>query len=415
MRGNTPFPENEITHLRQMGEQVARIARSERMAVIRRRWRDVNELRIPDRAPVWCKPIGCWKELLPEEALTCTDPFLRDIERTLRQVLIKEEIGDDSIVNPWYDVQRRFDVTPANTWGIDIGRHVSDTDGGAWGYDPPIKTADDLTRLAMPRFRYNAAATERTLERTASVLGDTLPVRLRTGGAFGLLRSATIGHPVADLLGLNEMMLMMATEPETVHRITRHVAKAIRQSNQYLAREGLLTRNNDEPMSYSDDFGPPPSPHGHLSLANLWCAANSQEYDQVSPAMWREFCLEYQWPLLREFGRTIYGCCENLTRKIDDVLRIPNLRVFVCSAWTHLDTVLEKTGRRYVIMWRQKASDVVMPHGLDEIRRDLDAGTRRLRGRSYQVVLRELQTLAGHPNRLREWTRLAIEASEKYG
>jgi len=29
-------------------------------------------------------------------------------------------------------------------------------------------------------------------------------------------------------------------------------------------------------------------------------------------------------------------------------------------------------------------------------------------------VLRELQTLAGHPDRLHEWTRFAKEAAEKY-
>jgi hypothetical protein len=31
-----------------------------------------------------------------------------------------------------------------------------------------------------------------------------------------------------------------------------------------------------------------------------------------------------------------------------------------------------------------------------------------------QIVLRELQTLSGHPNRLHEWTRAAIEMAAKY-
>jgi hypothetical protein len=34
--------------------------------------------------------------------------------------------------------------------------------------------------------------------------------------------------------------------------------------------------------------------------------------------------------------------------------------------------------------------------------------------RPFQVVLRELETLAGHPDRLHRWTRLAIEAAETY-
>ncbi len=406
--------ENEKTHVRRLAEQVARLAASDRMQAIRQRWCDVNELRRPDRAPVWCKPVGCWNELLPEDHLVCRHPLLRGIERTLRQALIKDDIGDDSIVQPWYDVARCFDVVPENIWGVDIGHHVSGIEGGAWGYDPPIKTAEDLARLRQPQFSYNPEKTARRLADTEAILGDILPVRPRCGSAFSQIMSVTIGKSVADLLGMAEMMLMMAMTPEIVHQVTRHVADAVDKSNRYLVNQGLLDRNNDAPMTFCDDFGPEPGGDGRLRLENLWCAANSQEYDQVSPAMWREFCLEYQLPLLAKFGRVAYGCCENLTQKLDDVLRIPNLRLLVCSAWTNLDVVLEKSGPEHVIMWRQKASDIVMPDSLDGIRRDLDDGTRKLKGRPYQIVLRELQTLAGHPGRLKDWTRLAIDAAERH-
>jgi hypothetical protein len=142
--------------------------------------------------------------------------------------------------------------------------------------------------------------------------------------------------------------------------------------------------------------------------------ANSQEFDQVSPAMWEEFCLNYQKPILARFGLVGYGCCENLTHKIDRVLSIPNLRIFVCSAWTDLRTVLEKVGQDYCIMWRQKASDVVFPDDTGKIKNDLLQGAKQLQGRFYQIVLRELETLSGHPDRLHEWTRYAKEAAEKY-
>ncbi len=402
------FAQAELACVRALADQVAAIARSERMRAIRKRWRDVNELAAPDRAPVWCRPVGCWAELLPEESLVCRDPLLRGIERTLRQALVKEVIGDDSIVNPWYDVPRVFDVEPTNVWGVEVRHHAATAAGGAWGYDPPIKTADDLRMLRQPRFSYNARKTDERLNATAEALGEALPVRLRCGG----LLSATLGTAVADLLGMSEMMLLMAMAPEIVHQVTRHVADAVAAADRYLVEQGLLDRNNDGTMLCSDDFGPA-SGSGAPGLKNLWCAINSQEYDQVSPAMWREFCLAYQLPLLAAFGRAAYGCCENLTHKLDDVLAIPNLRIIVCSAWTSLDAVLTKASPEHVIMWRQKASDVVMPHTLDGIRRDLDEGTRRLKGRPHQIVLRELQTLAGHPDRLKEWTRLAIAAAER--
>ena len=175
---------------------------------------------------------------------------------------------------------------------------------------------------------------------------------------------------------------------------------------------GLLTPNDVGPMTCSDPIGLP-NKEGHYTCANLWCMANSQEFDQVSPAMWEEFLLAYQRPIFERFGLVGYGCCENLTHKIDGVLGIPNLRIFTCSAWTDLDKVIEKVGTRHCIMWRQKASAVVYADE-QQLRDDLLDGTRRLQGHYYQVVLRELQTLAGNADRLHVWTRLGTEAAERY-
>jgi hypothetical protein len=82
--------------------------------------------------------------------------------------------------------------------------------------------------------------------------------------------------------------------------------------------------------------------------------------------------------------------------------------------WTDLETVQEAVGQDYVIMWRQKASDVVFPDDVETIRRNLEAGCRQLNSYRYQIVLGELQTLSGHPDRLYEWTRAVIEMAEKY-
>ena len=109
-----------------------------------------------------------------------------------------------------------------------------------------------------------------------------------------------------------------------------------------------------------------------------------------------------------------YGCCENLTNKIDGVLSIPNLRIFVCSAWTDLAKVVDRVEQDYCIMWRQKASDVVFTEDVSTISRGLMAGAEKLQGCYYQVVLRELQTLEGHSDRLHVWARLAKEAAEKF-
>lgn len=394
--------------VRDLARRVAEIAATDAAEAARQRWRDVNALRTPDRAPIWCKPVGAWKELLPEDALQCEDRTLRGIEQTFRKALIKHAIGDDEIFHREFHVGTCFDVDPPNVWGVDINRKHSGQEGGAWQYDPPIQSPDDFDKLTAPAYTYNKEKTEAALNRADELLGDILPVKRICGAP---LHAILCGH-VACLRGLTEMMMDTVAEPEFLHRMMAFVRNAVIGAAEQVQASGLLTEQPDAPMTCSDPFGPQ---GGAVTLQNHWLMTNSQEFDQVSPAMWKAFLLDYQKPICALFGRVGYGCCENLTHKADGVLSIPNLRIFVCSAWTDLGVVLEKTDpAQHVIMWRQKAGDVVFPHDTDTLRRDLEDGLRRLRGRPYQIVLRELQTLAGHPDRLHVWTDLAKELAVKY-
>jgi hypothetical protein len=395
--------------VRELALKVAEIAGSDENAQVQQRWRDVNALCRPDRAPVWCRPVGAWSEILPEDALTCQDPWLRSVERHLRQILIKHDIGDDSPVDNYYPVSAVIDRDPSNTWGIDVGRHVPDDAGGAWAFDPPLASEADFERLVPPGFTYNETETEEALFRAHDLLGDILPVRRICDLPLG----ATLCTYAAELRGLAQLMLDMALQPDLVHRLMAYLRDATLRGMDFVEESGLLTRNSNGPMTCSDPIGPEPT-GSKITCKNLWCMANSQELDGVSPAMWREFYLNYQRPIFQRFGLVGYGCCENLTHEIDGVLSIPNLRIFVCSAWTSLQAVQEAVGQDYVIMWRQKASDVVFPDDVETIRRDLEQGCKQLQGFHYQIVLRELQTLSDHPDRLHEWTRAAIEMAAKY-
>ncbi|HRU04397.1 MAG TPA: hypothetical protein P5137_01320 [Candidatus Brocadiia bacterium] len=331
------------------------------------------------------------------------------MERSFRQALIKRDIGDDDIFPRRFGVNAVFDVEPRNVWGVDVARTKPAEEGGAWAYDPPLKTEADFDRLRFPVIRYNAEATQRAMDRAHEVLGDILPVERVCPPPVPGACHPTLGHVAADLLGLEQMMMDLVMAPELAHRLMAHVRDGALRALDQLEASGVMTPNANGPMYCFDPIGPA----GPVTAKNCVCAANSQEFDQVSPAMWEEFCLQYQKPIFARYGLAAYGCCENLTHKISGVLSIPNLRIFVCSAWTNLDTVLEKVGPQYVIMWRQKASDVVFPHSVRELKRQLDEGVDKLKGRRFQIVLRELQTLAGHPDRLHVWTRLAKEAAAR--
>lgn len=401
--------DQERALVRELAQQVAGIAASSENGRIKQRWRDVNALRKPDRPPVWCRPVGAWAEILPDESLTCQDPWLRSIEGMLKRTLIKHDIGDDTPVDDYYAVPAVLTPHPPNTWGVEIRRHMPDDAGGAWAFDPPLKSQADFDRLVLPTFSYDETKTEEALSRTHDLSGDILPVERVCGPPL----STTFCTYAAELRGLSQLMLDLALSPGLVHHLMAYLRDAVLRGIDQVEGMGLLTPNNSGPMTCSDPIGPEPA-DGRYTCRNCWAMANSQELDGVSPAMWQEFYLNYQLPVFERFGLVGYGCCENLTHKIDGVLSIPNLRIFVCSAWTDLDTVVERIGTKHVIMWRQKASDVVFPDDTRTLQRDLEDGLKKLQGCSVQIVLRELQTLAGHPDRLHVWTQLAKEAAARY-
>jgi hypothetical protein len=223
----------------------------------------------------------------------------------------------------------------------------------------------------------------------------------------------TLGTYLDQLRGMAPMLEDLAFRPERVHRAMAKLTEGVLRALRVAEGTGQLTTNHHEPMFCSDPVNGAP-PEGQVKLTNLWTAANSQEFQEVSPRMQEEFLLNYQTPIFQQFGAVQYGCCEDLTRKIDSVLRIPNLRVFVSSAWTDLDRVIEACATRCTIMWRQSAAAVVFPDDLAPIRRHLEEGMRKLQGCRYQVVLREVETLQGHPQRLREWAQLGIEMAERF-
>ncbi|MCX6993246.1 MAG: hypothetical protein NT011_08920 [Kiritimatiellaeota bacterium] len=217
-----------------------------------------------------------------------------------------------------------------------------------------------------------------------------------------------LGAYAAELRGLEQIMIDMIAEPALMHRLMTHIREAVLGAIDQVEATGLLTPNNSGAMTCSDPIGVPMN--GRYTCRNLWCGASLETFDQVSPMMWEEFGLNYQKPVCARFGLVSYGCCESLTRKIEGVLSIPNLRIFTCTPWTNLPDVIEKVGNRHCIIWRHKASNVVFPHDTAGIQAELMDAARRLQGCFYQVILRGLQTLAGHADRLQVWTQLAKEA-----
>ena len=205
--------------------------------------------------------------------------------------------------------------------------------------------------------------------------------------------------------------LDMMDRPEWTHQLMHTLMEGWLGVLDQFEASGLLTQNNVG--FFACDDLPKADFDGRVRLRDCWGRGESQEFQAVSPAQHEEFLLQYQKPILERWGLSYYGCCEDLTHKIDLILSIPNLRRFVCSAWTDIETLAGALGNGYCIEWRQKATDVVFASDLSQIETHLEGGLRAAQGTPTMIVLQELETVNGNLSRLHEWTALAKEVGAR--
>lgn len=395
--------------VRELARCIAEIANDPEMEKTRQRWRDTYMLRKPDRSPVWLRlDSWCMHEFTPEKSLKCQNPLLRRLEWQFRIMLHHHEFGDDTIVLPYWKVPAAIQFDGKYLWGVPVKFHRPEENDGAWAYDPPIKDESDMKGLRMPTWTHNEAETDRRLNQFGDLLGDILPVRM---SAIPPLFPG-MGRNASDLIGLDGLLLNMAANPDMIHRLMGFIRDSVLKCQDEVEAMVIMTENNDEPIHFSESLKTTP-PDVPVKLDDLWLRTESQQFQNTGPEMWKEFCLDYQTPIMRRFRYVSYGCCEDLTEMIDQVLAIPNLRIFVNSPWTDLATTAEKCRDKYSIVWRQKASAVIFSEDMTPIRRHLEEGMRITQGCYRAIVLQEVMTTGGNPQRLFDWVAAAKDVSER--
>jgi len=70
-----------------------------------------------------------------------------------------------------------------------------------------------------------------------------------------------------------------------MHRLMAYQRDATLSALDQLEATGLITPNNTGPMTCSDPIGETGGDN-KVNCGDLWCMTDSQEFDQVSPAMW---------------------------------------------------------------------------------------------------------------------------------
>jgi hypothetical protein len=123
--------------------------------------------------------------------------------------------------------------------------------------------------------------------------------------------------------------------------------------------------------------------------------------------MHEEFSLQYERPLLARFGLNGYGCCEDLTHKLDRVFTIPNLRRISISPFANVDACAEKLGGRYIFSWKPNPSHIVGGFDEDFIRQYVGHTLEAARGCVLEIILKDTHTCEHDPSRFTRWAHVA--------
>lgn len=397
--------------VRDLATRYAEVSADENQNPRRDRWRSLHGL-TPVAPPIYMRGGQCWREI-PELAVRqCEDPVLAGLERQLRQRLYWAEVGDDSVFEPWLTVAA---VHRTEGWGVEVKRIPPTQPRGAWKQQPPIREPEDIRKLVRPRHDIDCAATADLAGRARDAMGDILPIHIDRGPAWRMWTGdlATIlGH----LRGIEAFMLDMMDRPEWLHELMAVLRDGVLASHDEAEAAGdwSLADHLNQAFGYAPEL-PDPAPNRHgAQRRQLWGYQAAQEFTLVSPAMHEEFLLRYQRPILDRFGLVAYGCCEDLTRKIDMLRTVPNLRRIAVAPAADVARCAEQIGRDYVMSYRPNPAEMVCC-GFDEdrirqiVRRDLAT----CRGLCVDITLKDVNTVENQPQRLGRWVRIVKEVIEE--
>jgi len=399
--------------LRDLAQRVAEAAAQPIMAERRNMWKQHNALRRV-RPMILVFPEGAWAELLPQSVLQCAGKRAREMEAELRRRLYYvEHFRDDTVIEAEWNVGK---VIRNSGWGLEPKWIPSPDPRGARKFDPVIHTATDLKKLRYPEVTYDATATHQRLEEAQELFGDILRVRLR--GVRHI--SFHIMNTYTALRGLDQVMLDMYENPQMLHEAMAFFEEGYRRMVRQYEEQNLLDLNNDGTyhssggVGYTDELPQPDYDPQRIRPCDMWASAEAQEMALVSPEMHEEFILQYERRLLTPFGLNGYGCCEDLTHKLDYVFTIPRLRRISISPFADVDACAAKLQGNYIFSWKPHPGYLVGRFDARRVRRYIQHTLEVTRGCVVEMILKDTHTCENHPERFTRWTEIARDLAERY-
>lgn len=408
------FTNEEKSILRELASQYSEIAKLPVHQSTISEWTRLNNLK-PGRFLVRIDEVP-WNEIeqIGDISLSCKNKFLRDVELHFKiSLYMWHNFRVDMIFEPVYLVpvviyDTGFGITPCAEYaskgkGV-ISRH----------FIPQIKEIEDISKIKFPEITVDWELTQQRCDILNEIFGDILKVESYGAGSIWF---APWDYLVM-LTGVEEALLALAMRPDFAHGLMERFVDACLYRLEQLEKNKVLSTNNGNfrigsgGLGYTDDLPHYPYSKKGISTKEQWGFATSQIFSEVSPAMHEEFALKYEKIWLERFGLVYYGCCEPLHNKIEILESIKNLRKISISPKADVKIAAKKIQNRYVISYKPNPAILASDNRdrnfvKNELKKALEI--MKENGCIVEIIMKDISTIRYQPERLREWSQIAME------
>lgn len=403
--------ENDKRIVRELARQYMFLVDSEKQERMVARLRDSNDLKIV-RPPVLLDEIP-WYQMNVDGELDCLceNEKAREVERFFRTKLFYlHHIKADNLFQPFFRVKKALWSTGIGIeWKeADLKRTDEQNNIVSREFEDVLEDESALEQMHDPSFSLHPEHDAKEMEFYTDLLGDTIPIRLCGPGYlyFGPW------DVITRLRGVEPIMRDMYDRPEYLHAIMQKMVSAT------CAELDFIETHCEVDDSISDMHCTPAYVSGlqGKGLKATWYRGMSQSFGIVSPAMFKEFELDYIKPIAERFAYTYYGCCEALDNKIELLKSIQNLRKIGVSPWANVERCAEQIGRDYVMARKPNPSHVALKTDPDVIRRETEETVKLALkyGCPCELVLKDISTVSGDPQNLIVWAETVSDVLDRY-
>ncbi|MBQ4575514.1 MAG: hypothetical protein IJA85_10040 [Clostridia bacterium] len=396
--------------IRELAKQYMEYACSEKQKAAVSRMKATNDLQIV-RPPVLIDEIPWFEMNIDDELiLRCEENLARSAEWHLRMGLYRcRHFKADAIIEPFFPVYKAF---TSSGIGISVDEDIISTDNKnhivSHCYRDVLEDEAAAEMIRLPIITPHPDWDAEHVAYFSELFGDSMPVILRGSGSIYSAPWDTL----SSLRGVEPILMDMYERPEYLHLLMEKMTAAIAAEMDQVESLGL----NDAEVptvhctpAYISDLGEKGWKQG-------WYRGMAQMFSTVSPAMHKEFEIDYIKPLAERCAYSYYGCCEPLDNKMEVIREISNLRKIGVSPWSNVEVCAEQIGGDFVYARKPNPAFVALDTDPETVRREIEDTVKAClrHGCPCEFVLKDISTVSYKPHNLIFWSEVVSDVLDRY-